>query len=171
MVALYAHSDSAGAGAGKKAGVAFLYIFLAFYAVGIDVGTYVYLGEMFPNHMRVKGVGIALAMLNITATIYLSVAGTAFAAVGWKFFLVSYSLYSRVGVHQLMDHALQVFVVITVLGIAWVIFVIPETRQLPLEEIEAVFGNAEDTVVFTNHELEGKVIGDQKRMTEHVEMQ
>lgn len=88
MVKLYAYSDNA---AGKNAGVAFLYIFLAFYASGIDVGTYVYLGEMFPNHIRVKGVGVALASLNVTSTIFLSTTATAFAAIGWKYFLVSTS--------------------------------------------------------------------------------
>ena len=95
LVALFADSSNAAA---KSAGVALLYIFLLFYAVGIDVGTYVYLGEMFPNHIRVKGVGAALATLNMTATVYLSVAGTAFATIGWKFLLVGFpSLSSPIG--------------------------------------------------------------------------
>lgn len=86
MVHLYAFSDNV---AGKNAGVALLYIFLFFYATGIDVGTYIYLGEMFPNHLRVKGVGISLAALNVTATIFLSLTATAFSAIGWKYFMVS----------------------------------------------------------------------------------
>lgn len=85
MVALYADSDNS---AGKNAGVAFLYLFLVFYGTGIDVGTYVYLGEMFPNHIRVKGVGLSLAAMNVASTVYLSVTSTAVASIGWKFFLV-----------------------------------------------------------------------------------
>jgi hypothetical protein len=91
MVALYADSDNT---AGKNTGVALLYILLMFYASGIDVGTYVYMGEMFPNHLRVKGVAIRLSSLTVTATIYLSVTSTAFEAIGWKFSLVCLSLFS-----------------------------------------------------------------------------
>lgn len=87
MVALYADSDNT---AGKNTGVAILYIFLLFYASGVDVGTYVYLGEMFPNHLRTKGVSIGLSSLTATATVYLSVTSTAFEAIGWKFFLVCF---------------------------------------------------------------------------------
>lgn len=71
--------------------MAILYIFLLFYASGVDVGTYVYLGEMFPNHLRIKGVSIGLSSLTATATVYLSVTSTAFEAIGWKFFLVCFS--------------------------------------------------------------------------------
>ncbi|KAL5040842.1 hypothetical protein BDW71DRAFT_212707 [Aspergillus fruticulosus] len=125
MVALYADSDNV---AGKNAGVAFLYIFLVFYGTGIDVGTYVYLGEMFPNHIRVQGVGLSLAAMNVASTVYLSVTSTAVASIGWKFFLV--------------------FAVITFVGMFWIYVFLPETRALPLEEIEALFGNEQDIVVF-----------------------
>lgn len=98
MVNQYAYADNV---AGKNAGVAFLYLFLFFYASGIDVGTYVYLGEMFPNHIRVKGVGLALGSLNVTATILLSVTSIAFSAIGWKFFLVSLSfIFEPVSFHS-----------------------------------------------------------------------
>lgn len=56
----------------------------------------------------------------------------------------------------------------TFAGIFWVIFCIPETRRLPLEEIEALFGNAEDTMVFTSpgHESEN---GQEKPVVQHLE--
>jgi hypothetical protein len=92
MVALFAHTENT---AGKNAGVAVLYIFLLFYAAGIDAGTYVYLGEMFPNYLRVKGVAIGLASLNVAGTIYLGVGQTALTAIGWKFFMVSYPVIER----------------------------------------------------------------------------
>ncbi|KAL4747946.1 hypothetical protein BDW72DRAFT_215107 [Aspergillus terricola var. indicus] len=148
MVALYADSNNA---AGKNAGVAFLYIFLAFYSTGIDVGTYVYLGEMFPNHIRVKGVGLSLAAMNVASTVYLSVTSTAVASIGWKYFLV--------------------FAAITFVGILWVVVFLPETRGLPLEEIEALFGNDQDIVVCTSAPLTTDAgTGDQEKgLTEHVE--
>ncbi|KAL3492719.1 general substrate transporter [Aspergillus germanicus] len=149
MVALYADSDNT---AGKNTGVALLYIFLMFYASGIDVGTYVYMGEMFPNHLRVKGVAIGLSSLTVTATIYLSVTSTAFEAIGWKFFLL--------------------FAVLTLCGTIWIALFIPETRCLPLEEIEALFGNTQDSVVISSIQMTGQG-GDagerEKGMVEHVE--
>ncbi|KAB8268137.1 general substrate transporter [Aspergillus minisclerotigenes] len=148
MVALYADSDNA---AGKNAGVAFLYLFLVFYGTGIDVGTYVYLGEMFPNHIRVKGVGLSLAAMNVAATIYLSVTSIAIASIGWKFFLV--------------------FVVITFVGMLWVVVFLPETRGLPLEEIETLFGNDQDIMVFTSGppRTDAGTHDDEKGLAEYVE--
>ncbi|KAL4806511.1 general substrate transporter [Aspergillus unguis] len=145
MVALYADSDNT---AGKNTGVAILYIFLLFYASGVDVGTYVYIGEMFPNHLRTKGVAIALSSLTATATIYLSVTSTAFAAIGWKYFLV--------------------FAVIIFCGCIWIAVFIPETKGLPLEEIEALFGNEQDAVVIraVPRDVEGHAA---KATAEHVE--
>ncbi|RDH27575.1 general substrate transporter [Aspergillus welwitschiae] len=148
MVALYAESDNS---AGKNAGVAFIYLFLVFYGTGIDVGTYVYLGEMFPNHIRVKGVGLSLAAMNVASTIYLSVTSTAVASIGWKFFLV--------------------FAVITFLGMILIAVFFPETRGLPLEEIEALFGNDQAIVTFTSTSPTTDAgMGDQEKgMAEHVE--
>ena len=86
MVALYAGTDNI---AGQNTGVAFMYIFLAFYAIGVDVGIYVVAGELFPGHHRTKGVALMLACMNATSTIYLTTATIAFEALQWKFFLVS----------------------------------------------------------------------------------
>ncbi|KFY96026.1 hypothetical protein V500_02588 [Pseudogymnoascus sp. VKM F-4518 (FW-2643)] len=149
IVGQYAGTDNT---AGQNAGVAFLYIFLAFYAVGIDVGTYVYLGEMFPNHIRVKGVGLSLASLNVTAAIYLSITGVALESIGWKFFMI--------------------FAAITFVGMVWVAIFLPETRLLPLEEIEALFGNTSDTMVFITpgpHPGENKSSGGEMGIAEHIE--
>jgi hypothetical protein len=87
IVAVYADSGNI---TGRNTGVTILYIFLLFYASGVDVDTYVYLGKMFPNYLRIKGVSIGLSSLTATATVYLSVTSTAFEAIGWKFFLVCF---------------------------------------------------------------------------------
>lgn len=85
LVALYAGTSNT---AGQNTGVAFFYIYLIFYASGIDVGSFVFVGEMFPNHIRAKGLAVTLSALNATTTIYLTTTSLAFAAMGWKFFMV-----------------------------------------------------------------------------------
>ena len=64
------------------------YIFLLFYGCGIDVAGVVFYSEVFPNHLRAKGVALAIATIAITDLVYLQATATAFANIGWKFFLV-----------------------------------------------------------------------------------
>ncbi|KAI0131935.1 general substrate transporter [Xylariales sp. AK1849] len=132
MVALYAGTNNT---AGQKTGVAFIYIFLGFYSGGIDVGIYVLLGEIFPNHTRVKGIGLSLAVLNIASTIYLTTTSIAFAALGYKFFLI--------------------FLSISVFAVVWIFFFVPETKNLPLEEVAALFGDDENVMVYLRTTKDG----------------
>lgn len=69
-------------------GVSALFIFLAIYSVGVDVGANVYYAEIFPNHIRTKGVAIANTVLALADLVYLQVTPMATATIGWKFFLV-----------------------------------------------------------------------------------
>ena len=87
MVATYAEAGTNKAGLGV--GVAALYIFLAIYGVGIDVAGVVFYGELFPNHVRAKGLCLSTATIAITDLVYLQATATAFANIGWKFYLVS----------------------------------------------------------------------------------
>jgi hypothetical protein len=64
------------------------YIFLLFYGCGIDVAGVVFYSEIFPNHLRAKGVALAIATIALTDLVYLQATATAFANIGWKFFLV-----------------------------------------------------------------------------------
>ena len=63
------------------------YIFLLFYGCGIDVAGVVFYSEIFPNHVRAKGVALAVATIALTDLVYLQATATAFANIGWKFFL------------------------------------------------------------------------------------
>lgn len=65
------------------------YIFLVFYGCGIDCAGVVFYSEIFPNHVRAKGVSMAVATIALTDLVYLQATATAFANIGWKFFLVS----------------------------------------------------------------------------------
>src|SRR6266702_7046181 len=64
MVATYAEAGTNKVGVGF--GVAALYIFLAIYGVGIDVAGVVFYGELFPNHVRAKGLCLSMATIAIT---------------------------------------------------------------------------------------------------------
>lgn len=111
-----------------RAGVAFAYLFLAFYSVGIDVAGVVFYSELFPNHVRTKGIALSIATISLTSLVYLQVAQTAFTTIGWKYWIV--------------------FIVVTFLGTLWTYLYLPETKGIPLEEMAAVFGDTEDVAVY-----------------------
>ena len=75
--------------AGLGVGVMALYLFIAIYGLGVDVGGYVFYSEIWPNHLRSKGLALAVATNALTDLVYLQVTPTAFENIGWKFFLVS----------------------------------------------------------------------------------
>ncbi|KAK5096994.1 hypothetical protein LTR70_002203 [Exophiala xenobiotica] len=128
MVATYAETNS-GNQAGLQMGVAAAYLFLAVYSVGVDVAGVVFYSELFPNHIRAKGIALSIAVIALTDLVYLQATATAFASIGWKFYLV--------------------FIIISGLGTIWVFFVVPETKGIPLEEMAAVFGDTENVAVFS----------------------
>ena len=86
MIATYAAEGTNKAGLGVA--VAAFYIFLIVYSVGIESCGIVFYSELFPNHIRAKGVAAAFLGIAIADLIYLQVTAVAFANVGWKFFLV-----------------------------------------------------------------------------------
>lgn len=84
--------------------------------------------EIFPNHLRTRGVALANISLALTDLVYLQVTPLAQATIGWKFWLV--------------------FIVISGLGAIVLFFVLPETKGMTLEQIGRLFGD-EDVVVYT----------------------
>lgn len=128
MVATYAETNS-GNQAGLRMGVAAAYIFLAFYSVGVDVAGVVFYSELFPNHIRSKGISLSIAVIALTDLVYLQATATAFANIGWKFYLI--------------------FIIISGLGTIYAYFVLPETKGIPLEEMAAVFGDTDDIAVYS----------------------
>jgi len=93
MVAQYAEAGTNKAG--LRAGVAAFYIFLAVYSVGVDVAGVVFYSELFPNHIRSKGICLSIATIALTDLVYLQATATAFANIGWRFYLVSHRLGCR----------------------------------------------------------------------------
>lgn len=107
--------------AGAAAGVAFIFLYSACYAIFFNSTVWVVISEIFPQHLR--GNGNAFAVLSMSMkNIWLSqITLYAFDAIAWKFYFV-----------------------FTVLNLAatvvyWVW--LPETNQLTLEEIAGAFGD------------------------------
>lgn len=72
-----------------KLGVAALYLFNGFYNPSMDDAANIYYAEVFPNHIRGKGVALTNLVLALADLVYLQVTPYAFANIGWKYFLVS----------------------------------------------------------------------------------
>ena len=106
--------------AGNAMGVVFLYLFVTFYASCFDACSYVYCSEIFPTALRAQGVAASIFGLFAMTLIYTESAATAFANVGWRYYLV--------------------FIIVPALGIPFLAR-LPETKGLSLEEIAAVFGD------------------------------
>ncbi|KEF54374.1 uncharacterized protein A1O9_09540 [Exophiala aquamarina CBS 119918] len=107
--------------AGLRMGVAAAYLFLLVYSIGIDVAGVVFYSELFPNHLRAKGLALSIGVIAVTDLVYLQVAATAFAHIGWKFYLV--------------------FIIISGLGTIFAYIFLPETKNIPLEEMAKLFGD------------------------------
>ncbi|RGP62901.1 hypothetical protein FSPOR_8884 [Fusarium sporotrichioides] len=118
MVALFGGTTNSG---GNSAGVFFLYLHLTFYATCMDASTYVYGSEIWPTHLRGKGLAVSCAGLFVGSLTLLEAAPTAFQTIGWRFYLI-----------------MMGFTIICA-GIFVIYF--PETKGLTLEEISALFGD------------------------------
>ncbi|OQV09528.1 hypothetical protein CLAIMM_13641 [Cladophialophora immunda] len=110
--------------AGLRAGVFFLFFFVTFYGGCCDATTFVYCAEIFPTQIRSKGMAWCISVLFLATIPFLEAAPTAFAEVGWKYYLL--------------------FIFLTTINIIIMYFYFPETKGLSLEEINTLFG---DTVV------------------------
>ncbi|RFU28574.1 hypothetical protein B7463_g7789, partial [Scytalidium lignicola] len=118
MIALYGGTTNK---IGNGFGVFFLFFYVTCYGFGIDPVVYVYMSELFPTHLRAQGVSMGLASFLGSALVYNEVAGTAFATIGWKYYLV--------------------FICVTISGIPFLVFCCPETKGLTLEEVGQLFGD------------------------------
>ncbi|KAK4944923.1 hypothetical protein LTR10_015842 [Elasticomyces elasticus] len=107
--------------AGLSAGVFFLFLYITFYGCCIDANTYVYCSEIFPTHIRSRGLSFSVACLFLSTIAYLEAAPTAFAQVGWKYYLL--------------------FIILTAINIPLIWYYFPETKGLSLEEIGEKFGD------------------------------
>jgi hypothetical protein len=113
---------------GLSAAVAFLFLFLFTFNLFLEGPSLYYTSEIFPTHLRSKGMTINVTGFCVTAILWLEIAPTAFAKIGWKYYLV--------------------FVSMSVFGAAIIFFTFPDTLGKPLEEVAAMFGDNDLVAVF-----------------------
>ncbi|KAK5245352.1 hypothetical protein LTR20_006728 [Exophiala xenobiotica] len=106
---------------GMNASVAFYFIFIVFYSFSVDTVVYVYNAEIWPTHLRSKGVTFGLGSYFIFGIIYNSPAAQAFNTIGWRYYLV--------------------FICMTVVCTVLILLTFPETKGLTLEEVNTKFGD------------------------------
>lgn len=123
---------------GLSAAAAFLFLFLFTFNLFIEGPSLYYTSEIFPTHLRSKGMTINVLGFCVTAILWLEIAPTAFSNIGWRYYLV--------------------FICLSVVGASAIFFVFPDTLGKPLEEIAAIFGDDDLVAVFQGDiEIQPKV--------------
>ncbi|KAJ5718210.1 MFS transporter [Penicillium malachiteum] len=82
---------------------------------------YIYIAEIFPNHLRTQGVALGIIAFYLASEVTLVAAPVALTNIGWKFYLV--------------------LIVPSLFYIGMICFFFPETKGRTLEEIGALFGD------------------------------
>ncbi|KAK5311755.1 hypothetical protein LTR93_011615 [Exophiala xenobiotica] len=119
--ALVARYRDSGNKSGLSACVAFLYLFDVAYGFCLDGVTWWYTAEIFPTHLRAHGMTLNMATYALVNIIWLQAAPTAFANIGWRYYLF--------------------FICITSVGIIAIWFTFPDTLTKSLEEMAQLFGD------------------------------
>jgi hypothetical protein len=113
---------------GLAGGVAMTYVYIFFYVICLDGPMFFYIGEIWPSHVRVQGFAIGISAMCICNIVWTAAAPTAFANIGWKYYIF--------------------FIVQAAIGGVATVLYFPNTLKKPLEEIAALFGDDEEVVVF-----------------------
>ncbi|KAJ9638583.1 hypothetical protein H2204_004354 [Knufia peltigerae] len=119
LIAKYSETNSKSYAA---AALTFLFLYVTAYGSAIDVNQFTVASEIFPSHLRSMGTGLAMSGLFLADTLWLELASTAMATIGWKYYLI--------------------FLCLGVVHTIYLYFRLPETSGLALEEIDALFGKA-----------------------------
>jgi len=107
--------------AGLRAAVFFIFFYIFWWCFFIDATQYVYLSEIFPNHLRSQGVALGLSAFYLASEVTLVGAPVALNAIGWKFYLV--------------------LICPSIVYIMLIYLLFPETKGRSLEEIGELFGD------------------------------
>lgn len=99
---------------------------MLFFNLTLDGGQIVYLSEIFPTHLRAKGISIGISGLCLINVLWLQVAPIAFVKIGWRFYLC-------------------LIVPGTIIG-TFALFWFPDTKNLLLEEVAGLFGDEVEQV-------------------------
>ena len=106
--------------AGLRAAVFFIFFYIFWWCFFIDATQYIYISEIWPNHLRSQGVALGLSSFYLASEVTLVGAPVALNAIGWKFYLV--------------------LICPSAVYICLIYLLFPETKQRSLEEIGEIFG-------------------------------
>ncbi|KAF2093541.1 MFS transporter [Rhizodiscina lignyota] len=98
-----------------------MFVYLVGYAWILNSFGYAYTPEILPMEIRATGLAFGFAMLNAIIIMLVQVTPIAIAAISWRYFLI--------------------FVFTDAIFIIVVYFKFPETANVPLEEVAALFGD------------------------------
>lgn len=134
--------------------VAMLFIWVACYSIFLEGPSFFYSGELYPTHLRAKGMTLGMVSLCISSIIWLQSAPTAFKTIGWKFYLF--------------------FIIITFLAAGMILWKFPDTRNKPLEEIAKLFGDDDLVMIYQNDividpQNQEVVVDEKDRSNTHIE--
>lgn len=132
VAALNATFLGTGNKSGLAAAIAFIFVYVWCYGFLLDGVGYFYAAELFPTHLRAKGVTCCLGAYCLINILWLQVSPTAFENIGWKYYMVFVSC------------------AVTGAAIAW--FTFPDTAHCSLEEVAKLFGD-DDLVAIYREEI------------------
>lgn len=133
--------------------IAMIYLLNCFYQLGLDGVQFAFLSEIFPNQIRAKGMVVGVATICAINILWLQVAPTAFATIGYKFYMV--------------------FFIPGYIATAVLWFLYPNTLGMPLEEVAQLFGDQEEIygigVVHTSEKKSGFEVKEEEEDKAHIE--
>ena len=97
-----------------------LLVFIASHAVGQGAVIWVFISEIFPNRIRARGIALGCFTHWFMA-----------AVISWTFPIIA---------EMSGGHAFAFYAVMMVLQLVWVLLVMPETKGVPLEEMQKKLG-------------------------------
>ena len=106
---------------GSRAGIAFIFMYSALYAVFFNSTLFTIAAEMFPLHLRGYGVGISIMCQGMSGIWMGQITPFAFDAITWKYYFVFIAC-------------------LLVLGVFYAFF-LQETNQITLEQVAGQYGD------------------------------
>jgi MFS family permease len=121
FTALTAHFSTGGNRLGQGFAIAMIFCFSVIFSLGYNTIQFVFQSEIFPLHLRAKGVAAATLAATTWNIVFNQASPSAFVTIGWKYYIV--------------------FVVTNIVaGVVFLVF-FPETKGLSLEEMAILFGD------------------------------